>query len=68
MRFIFSRSAIAGTVTLVTIIVCFLGIRAELNAANYSVREHFFKSSPGDSVAHALVAVGDKRGADLAPP
>jgi hypothetical protein len=68
MRLISSRPAIAIAVTLVTVIVCFLGIRTELKAANYSVLDHFFRSSPGENAAPALVAVGDKRGTDSAPP
>jgi hypothetical protein len=68
MRFISSRPAIAFAVILATAVVCFLGIRAELKEANYSVRDHFFRSGPGDNAAPALVAGGDKRGADSAPP
>jgi hypothetical protein len=68
MRLISSRPAIAITVTLVTLIVCFFGIRAELKGANYSVLEHFFRSGPSENAAPALVAVGDKRGADSPPP
>ncbi len=68
MRFISSRPAIAVAVVLATVLVCFLGIRAELREANYSVREHFFPSGPADNAAPALVAGGGKRGADSAPP
>jgi len=60
MRFISSRVAIAIGVTLVTVIVCSLGIRAELTAANYAVPEHPSRSSPGEKAAPAL--------ADSAPP
>jgi hypothetical protein len=68
MRFISSRPAIAAAVVLATLMVCFLGIRAELKEANYSVRDHFFRSGPGDNAAPARVAGGGKRGADSAPP
>ena len=68
MRLIFSRPAIAIAVSLLTLVVCFFGIRAELKGANYSVLEHFFRSGPAENAAPALVAVGDKRGTDLAPP
>jgi hypothetical protein len=67
MRFISSRPAIAVAVVVATLLVCFLGIRAELKEADYSVRDHFFRSGPGDNAAPALVA-GGKRGADSAPP
>jgi hypothetical protein len=67
MRFISSRPAIAFAVILATAIVCLLGIRAELREANYSVRDHFFRSGPGDNAAPALIAGGGKRG-DPAPP
>jgi hypothetical protein len=67
MRFISSRPTIAIAVVLATLMVCFLGIRAELKEANYSVRDHFFRSGPGDNAAPALVAGGGKRGADSAP-
>jgi len=68
MRFISSRPAIAAAVVLATLMVCILGIRAELKEANYSVRDHFFRSGPGDNAAPTLVAGGGKRGADSAPP
>ena len=68
MRLISSRAAIAIAVTLVTVIVCFFGIRAELKGANYSVFDHFFRSGPSDNAAPALVAVGDKRSTGSAPP
>lgn len=68
MRFILSRPVIGVAVVVATAVVCFLGIRAELKEANYSVRDHFFRSSPGDNAAPALVAGGGKRGADSAPP
>jgi hypothetical protein len=68
MPLISSRPAIAIAVTLATLIVCLFGIRAELKAANYSVLDHFFRSSPRENAAPALVAVGDKRGTDSAPP
>ena len=68
MRFISSRPVIGVAVVLATAVVCFLGIRAELKEANYSVRDHFFRSGPGDTAAPALVAGGGKRGADAAPP
>lgn len=66
MRFISSRPAIAAAVVLVTLTVCFLGIRAELKEANYSVLDHLFRSGPGDNAAPALVAGGAKRGTDSA--
>jgi hypothetical protein len=66
MRFISSRPAIAMAVILATAVVCFLGIRAELKEANYSVRDHFFRSGPGDNAAPAFVAGGAKRGTDSA--
>ena len=68
MRFILSRPVIGVAVVVATAVVCFLGIRAELKEANYSVRDHFFRSGPGDNAAPALVAGGGKRGADSAPP
>jgi hypothetical protein len=68
MHLISSRPAIAIAVSLLTLIVCFFGIRAELEGANYSVLEHFFRSSPSENAAPALVSVGDKRGTELAPP
>ena len=68
MRFISSRAAIAVAVVLATLMVCFLGIRAELKEANYSVLDHFFRSGSGDNAAPALVAGGGRRGADSAPP
>jgi hypothetical protein len=68
MRFISSRPAIAVAVVVATVLVCFLGIRAELREANYSVREHFAPSGRADNAAPALVAGGGKRGADPAPP
>ena len=68
MRFISSRPVIGVAVVLATAVVCFLGIRAELKEANYSVRDHFFRSDPGDNAAPALVAGGGKPGADSAPP
>jgi hypothetical protein len=68
MRFILSRPVIGVAVVVATAVVCFLGIRAELKEANYSVRDHFFRSGPGDNAAPALVAEGGKRGAGSAPP
>ena len=68
MRFILSRPLIGVAVVLATAVVCFLGIRAELKEANYSVRDHFFRSGPGDNAPPALVAGGGKRGADSTPP
>jgi hypothetical protein len=68
MRFILSRPVIGIAVVVATAVVCFLGIRAELKEANYSVRDHFFRSGPGDNAAPALVAGGGKRGTDSAPP
>ncbi len=67
MRFISSRPAIAVAVVVATAVVCFLGIRAELREANYSVRDHFFRSGPGDNPAPALVAGGGKQSAEPAP-
>ena len=67
MRFISSRPVIGVAVVLATAVVCFLGIRAELKEANYSVRDHFFRSGPGDNAAPALVAGGGRRGADSTP-
>jgi hypothetical protein len=66
MRFISSRPAIAIGVILATVIVCFLGIRAELKEANYSVLDHLFRSRSDDNAAPALVAGGAKRGTDSA--
>jgi hypothetical protein len=66
MRFISSRPAIAIGVILATVIVGFLGIRAQLKEANYSVHDHLFRSGPGDNAAPALVAGGAKRGTDSA--
>jgi hypothetical protein len=66
MRFISSRPAIAIGVILATVIVCFLGMRAELKEANYSVLDHLFRSGPADNAAPALVAGGAKRGTDSA--
>jgi hypothetical protein len=68
MRFISSRAAIPIAVTLVTVIVCFFGIRAELRAANYSLFDHFFRSSPGEKAVPAFVAGDEKRGSDSAAP
>jgi hypothetical protein len=68
MRLISPRAAIAIGVTLVTVIVCSLGIRAELTAANYSVLDHPSRSSPGEKAAPALVAGDEKRGTDSASP
>jgi hypothetical protein len=68
MRFISPRPAIAIVVTVLTLIVCSFGIRAELRAAHYSVLEHLFRSSPNEKAAPALVAVDEKRDTDSAPP
>jgi hypothetical protein len=68
MRFISSRAAVAIAVTLVTAIVCFFGIRAELRTANYSVVDHLLRSSASEKAAPSLVAGDEKRGSDLAPP
>jgi hypothetical protein len=67
MRFISSRAAIPIAVSLVTVIVCFFGIRAELRAANYSVFDHFFRSSPGGKAAPAFAAGDQKRDSDSVP-
>jgi hypothetical protein len=67
MRFISSRPVIGVAVVLATAVVCFLGIRAELKEAHYSVRHHFFQSGPGANAAPALVAGGGTQGADSAP-
>jgi hypothetical protein len=64
MRFISSRAAIPIAVSLVTIIVCFFGIRAELRAANYSVFDHFFRSGPGEKAAPAFAAEHQKPDSD----
>jgi hypothetical protein len=65
MRFISSRAAIAASVTLVTVVVCSFGIRAELRAANYSVLDHLCRSTPGEK---AIPALGrETRGTDSAP-
>jgi hypothetical protein len=49
MRFISSRPAIAIVVTLLTVIVCSFGIRAELKEANQSVLNPRFHSNSGAS-------------------
>ena len=62
-------AAIPIAVTLVTVIVCFFGIRAELRAANYSLFDHFFfRLSPGEKAVPAFVAGDEKRGSDSAAP
>jgi hypothetical protein len=66
MRVISSRPAIAIAVTLVTVIVCSFGIRAELNRAQNSILDH--RSSPGENAAHGLVAADTKRESESAPP
>jgi hypothetical protein len=68
MRFISSRAAIAMAVIVMTVTVCFLGIRAELRAANYSILDHLRRSSPSEKAAPALVAEDDKRSTDSTPP
>jgi hypothetical protein len=68
MRLTLSRPVIAIGIILVTVMVCFVGIRTELRQANRSVREHSFRTVPRGSSDPALVAAGEGRIADPTPP
>jgi hypothetical protein len=57
MSFISSRPVIGILVVLVTIIVCSVGIRAELRESKQSVVQHRLRSNPIEPVAPASVDV-----------
>jgi hypothetical protein len=61
-----SRLQIGLLVTAATLIVCFLGVRAELNAAQDSIAEHRLRAQPAPEVARPIATTRDERG--LNPP
>jgi hypothetical protein len=54
-----SRLIFAITVTLATVVVCTLGIRAELASANQSLKDRWHWKTPGED-ARALHAARDE--------
>jgi hypothetical protein len=61
-----SRLQIGILVTAATLVVCFLGVRAELKSADSSIAEHRLRAQPVRQAARSNTAARDSLGADYA--
>jgi hypothetical protein len=56
-----SRITVAALVTVATLIVCFLGVRAELKSAENSIAAHRLRAQPAQQAARLDTATRDEQ-------